>query len=215
MTIATRAYILNLGLQASKRFPERAAITEQEIRLTLERVFTGHQISVHIRSFEIAQSTTEPTAVIRLSLEADPAIISEADALWYFIALNLSQDCIAVVACDIVECAPRRLPDQSIDGALYGPHANLWGAFNADYFLLPTPAASDAYAGHLPDGSSVQVHSCDDAYARFGIVMEAHEATGICGPRRLWLAKKGERVIAAHPRHDAARFMALALATGA
>lgn len=71
-----------------------------------------------------------------------------------------------------------------------------------------TPAAR--YEGHLP-GSGVQRHSADDAYARHGIVMECHEAQG----RRLWLAKKGERVIASHPKHDTARFAALALLTGA
>ena len=206
----TRAYILNIGLNPSKRFPERRPITEAEIRLTLERVFGGHQIAVHVRSFEIAQSTTEPTAVIRLSLEAESSYIEESEALWYFIALNLSQDCIAVVSADIVECAPRRWPDQSLAGRLEGPHARLWGAFNADYFLLPAPPAADGYAGHLPD-SGVQRHSADDAFARFGIVMECHEARG----RKLWLAKKGERVIAAHARHDSARFMALALCTGA
>lgn len=84
-----------------------------------------------------------------------------------------------------------------------------WETLNANH--KPEPA----YLGHLPDGSSVQKHSADDAYAKHGIVMEAHESIGICGPRRLWLAKKGERVIAAHPRHDAARFMALALLVGA
>lgn len=67
------------------------------------------------------------------------------------------------------------------------------------------------YDGHLLDGSSVQRHSTDDAYLRFGIVMVAHDA----GHRRLWHAMKGDRVVAAHPRHDAARFMALALLTGA
>lgn len=80
-----------------------------------------------------------------------------------------------------------------------------WDAINQHH--KPSPS----YLGHLPDGSSVQRHSADDAYARFGIVMECHEARG----RRLWLAKQGERVLAAHPRHDAARFMALALCTGA
>lgn len=74
---------------------------------------------------------------------------------------------------------------------------------------LATPA--ERYQGHLP-GSGVQRHSADDAYARHGIIMEAHESgTG----RRLWLAKQGDRVLAAHPRHDATRFMALALVTGA
>ena len=86
-----------------------------------------------------------------------------------------------------------------------------WSDLQAPCAATPT----DRYQGHLPDGSSVQKHSADDAYAKHGIVMEAHESIGICGPRRLWLAKKGERVIAAHPRHDAARFMALALLVGA
>lgn len=80
-----------------------------------------------------------------------------------------------------------------------------------DVLQAPALAAKgERYQGHLP-GSGVQKHSADDAYAQHGIVMEAHEAKG----RRLWLAKKGERVIAAHPRHDTARFMALALITGA
>jgi hypothetical protein len=81
-----------------------------------------------------------------------------------------------------------------------------WSVLQAPCAATPT----DRYQGHLP-GSGVQKHSADDAYAKHGIVMEAHEANG----RRLWLAKKGERVIAAHPRHDAARFVALALLTGA
>lgn len=79
--------------------------------------------------------------------------------------------------------------------------------------VLQAPALAkkgERYQGHLPN-SGVQKHSADDAYAKHGIVMEAHEARG----RRLWLAKKGDRVLAAHPKHDAARFMALALCTGA
>ena len=86
-----------------------------------------------------------------------------------------------------------------------------WDVLNAPCAAVPT----QRYEGHLPDGSSVQRHSADDAYAKHGIVMEAHEAVGICGPRRLWLAKKGERTLAAHPRHDSARFMAIAIITGA
>ena len=84
-----------------------------------------------------------------------------------------------------------------------------------DVLQAPALAAKgERYQGHLPN-SGVQRHSADDAYAHHGIVMEAHEARGICGPRRLWLAKKGNRTLAAHPRHDAARFMALAILTGA
>lgn len=85
-----------------------------------------------------------------------------------------------------------------------------WATLQAPTLATPT----EHYQGHLP-GSGVQRHSADDAYAHHGIIMECHEATGICGHRRLWLAKKGAKVIAAHPRHDAARFMALALITGA
>jgi len=75
---------------------------------------------------------------------------------------------------------------------------------------LANDTPTERYEGHLP-GSGVQRHSADDAYARHGIVMECHEAKG----RRLWLAKKGDRTLAAHPKHDAARFMALAIITGA
>lgn len=80
-----------------------------------------------------------------------------------------------------------------------------------DVLQAPALAAKgQRYQGHLP-GSGVQRHSADDAYALHGIVMECHEANG----RRLWHAKKGDRTLAAHPRHDAARFMALAILTGA
>ena len=95
------------------------------------------------------------------------------------------------------------------------PQINTVPSIRWEELQAPTKATpTERYAGHLP-GSGVQRHSADDAYAQYGIVMEAHEATGICGPRRLWLAKKGDRVLAAHPRHNAARFMALALLTGA
>lgn len=206
-----RAYILNVGLIPSKRFVERAPIGEAEIRATLDRVFGGHGIRAYVRSFEVAQSTTEPTAVIRVTLEGSPEAIEVAAKHFYFIALNLSQDCIAVATADLVEHAPRHLPSGEIDGALIGPYAHVWGAFDPFYFLLPAPPAADGYQGHLP-GSGVQRHSADDAYALYGVVMEAHESPS---GRRLWHAKKGERVVAAHPHHNAARFMALALLTGA
>ena len=81
-----------------------------------------------------------------------------------------------------------------------------WDVLQAPTLATPT----QHYQGHLP-GSGVQIHSSDDAY-RHGIVMVAHEsATG----RRLWHAMKGSRIVAAHPRESAARFMALALITGA
>ena len=91
------------------------------------------------------------------------------------------------------------------------PQINTVPSIRWDHLQAPTKATpTERYQGHLP-GSGVQRHSADDAYARFGIVMEAHEALG----RRLWLAKRGDKVLAAHPRHDCARFMALALCTAA
>ena len=48
-----------------------------------------------------------------------------------------------------------------------------------------TPAQH--YAGHLPDGSSVQAHSADADFALYGIVMVAHSnAAG----RILWTATR-------------------------
>ena len=95
------------------------------------------------------------------------------------------------------------------------PQINTIPSIRWDVLQAPTLAKpAEHYQGHLP-GSGVQRHSADDAYAKHGIIMEAREVTGICGTRRLWLAKQGNRVLAAHPRHDAARFMALALVTGA
>lgn len=85
-----------------------------------------------------------------------------------------------------------------------------WDVLQAPALATPT----ERYQGHLP-GSGVQRHSADDAYAKHGIVMICHEAPGICGTRRLWEARQGERSIAFHPKHDAARFMALAIITGA
>ena len=81
-----------------------------------------------------------------------------------------------------------------------------------DVLQAPALAApSDHYQGHLP-GSGVQRHSADDAYAAHGVVMQCHQGEN---GRKLWLAKKGSRVIASHPCHNTARFAALALLTGA
>ncbi len=92
------------------------------------------------------------------------------------------------------------------------PQINTITSIRWDVLQAPTLAKpAEHYQGHLP-GSGVQRHSADDAYAKHGIIMEAHESGTGC---RLWLAKQGNRVLAAHPRHDAARFMALALVTGA
>jgi len=85
-----------------------------------------------------------------------------------------------------------------------------WDKLQAPCAAVPT----QHYEGHLP-GSGVQKHSADDAYAKHGIVMMCHESVGICGPRRLWEARQGNRSITFHPRHDTARFMALAILVGA
>jgi hypothetical protein len=87
-----------------------------------------------------------------------------------------------------------------------------WDVINSPENLARFDTEGDRYQGHLPDGSGVQVHSADWAYAAHRLVLVCHESAS---GRRLWEAKVGSRVIASHPRHDTARFMALAIITGA
>lgn len=57
-----------------------------------------------------------------------------------------------------------------------------------DVLQAPSVAVqADLYQGHLPDGSSVQAHSADADFARYGLVMVAHSrADG----RILWTATR-------------------------
>lgn len=60
---------------------------------------------------------------------------------------------------------------------------------------LQAPAlavAPEHYAGHLPDGSSVQAHSADADFARYGLVMVAH---GNAAGRLLWTATRYGRPV--------------------
>lgn len=75
-----------------------------------------------------------------------------------------------------------------------------------------TPARH--YAGHLPDGSSVQAHSADPDYRLYGIVMVCHEsARG--KPYRLWTATRYGRPLISGPCYCAVLAAARGLAVGA
>lgn len=82
--------------------------------------------------------------------------------------------------------------------------------------VLQAPALAkpaDRYQGHLPDGSSVQKHSTDALYREHGIHLRCIEGAN---GRRLWQAvDTAGRVVAAHPKHSGAYFIAMALHTGA
>ena len=61
----------------------------------------------------------------------------------------------------------------------------------------PCVSKADIYAGHLPDGSSVQIHSADADFALYGLVMVAHYApsTG----RMIWTATQyGRSIVSGH-----------------
>lgn len=63
-----------------------------------------------------------------------------------------------------------------------------WDTLQAPAIASP----SSHYAGHLPDGSSVQAHSADADFARYGLVMVAHDnGSG----RLIWTATRYGRPI--------------------
>lgn len=63
-----------------------------------------------------------------------------------------------------------------------------WDVLQAPALVEP----SSHYAGHLPDGSSVQAHSADADFARYGLVMVAHDNAAGC---ILWTATRYGRPI--------------------
>jgi hypothetical protein len=67
-----------------------------------------------------AVSTTEDTLVLSVELDGPRAGFYHAI---YNLALNLSQDCIAVYQVD------------ADNGALIGPNAGAWGEFNPEFFI--------------------------------------------------------------------------------
>ncbi len=73
-----------------------------------------------------------------------------------------------------------------------------------------TPARH--YAGHLPDGSSVQAHSADADFATLGLVMVCHESGN---GRRLWTATRYGRPLISGRCYCAVLAAARGLLTGA
>lgn len=105
--------MLNVGL----------AIGTTGQRLTLTEVVQAvERAGLVIDALAVHDSATEPTAVIRATV-ALPA--HRAAGALYGLAITLAQDCIAV------HWLGRGFPA----GALIGPAADMWGAFNPAFFL--------------------------------------------------------------------------------
>jgi len=84
-----------------------------------------------------------------------------------------------------------------------------WETLQAPCAATPT----DRYQGHLPDGSSVQVHSTDPLYRQHGAHLRCIEGAN---GRRIWQAiDKSGQVIAAHPKHNGCALIAHAALNGA
>lgn len=110
--------IINIGLQASTRYPEEGRMTAEQILAALPEEFTWAGV--------IRPSTTEPTLVVRLKDSWAPALKGDARVAWwtgrlYWLCVKCQQDAIAF----------------TIDGVGYlvGPAAHLWGEFSPEFFL--------------------------------------------------------------------------------
>lgn len=72
-------------------------------------------------------------------------------------------------------------------------------------------AKGERYQGHGKSGG-IQLHSMDLGFSRYGLVMRCIQGAN---GRSLWQATKGDAVIFAHPKHDAALAGAVMVLTGA
>ena len=85
---------------------------------------------------------------------------------------------------------------------------------NIPYDVLNAPCAkvpTQRYEGHLP-GSGVQRHSADADFAKYGLVMVAHEAPGRL---RIWTGTIHGKPIISGYTYAAVRAATLALTIGA
>jgi len=107
--------VLNIGL----------ARTGKSNLTTLEVLKAAGAAKVGVCSAEVFSSDTEPTLVCIARLTGHDS--QENTRAIYKLAETLEQDCIASYA---------RLPIANF-GALIGPRAAAWGAFNPEFFIMP------------------------------------------------------------------------------
>jgi len=109
--------ILNIGLKSNGRQYD-AGLAVDALR--------GTGLASILNRYTLVQSDTEPTLVVTCEFtptnSAGNAIPAQAA---YQVAAALNQDCIAVYSPHVAF------------GALIGPRAALWGAFNPEFFIMP------------------------------------------------------------------------------
>lgn len=110
--------ILNIGLAIGQTGQLN---TVAQVAQALERA------GFAIRALEVAQSSTEPTAIVSVHVNAEPGQWNLVSQALYGVSVALAQDCIAVHWPNLGYPA----------GSLIGPAAEKWGAFNPEFFLLP------------------------------------------------------------------------------
>lgn len=110
-------YVLNIGLAREGKSNVGTGTALREL-LNLERMSANDELI----DYSVQQSETETTVVAIVDIRGNPA-----DVLTKVFRLSqvLEQDCIAMY--NLV----------TKEGALVGPRAGKWGAFNPEFFLLP------------------------------------------------------------------------------
>ena len=110
-------YVLNIGL-AREAKSNIGTGTALRALMDLERMSANDELI----DYSIQQSETETTVVAIVDIRGNPE-----DVLTKVFRLSqiLEQDCIAMY--NLV----------TKEGALVGPRADKWGAFNPEFFLLP------------------------------------------------------------------------------
>lgn len=106
--------ILNIGLAVDA--------TSIAAHVALEIVKANGML---VKKSKVFQSDTEPTLVVTAIMTGHDSV--ENTRAIYRTAAGLGRDCIAVYT---------KLPIQNY-GALVGPRAAAWGAFNPEFFLMP------------------------------------------------------------------------------
>ena len=112
---------LNIGLNVSKHYtPE--GVAEMKLNYDYVKYFLKKTLGTPMQ-IGLARSATEKTIVVQY---ADADVVLQK---LYWLAYELSQDCIAYVVKDDAGTV--------LGGALVGEYAHEWnyGVFNADYFI--------------------------------------------------------------------------------
>jgi hypothetical protein len=114
INMSAKTFIVNIGLNT--------ADSSNVVAVELARqILNANDFLINKET--VLESDSEPTLVAEVSsLNENPLLIVQ---LFNRVAEDLDQDCIAVYR------------EKTNGGALIGPRAKKWGAFNREYFFLP------------------------------------------------------------------------------